>query len=271
MKVEQLYESNYLPRDALLNVMACAIDQDPGERENWARFVRVLGHVDRNDNENDVCLHMPAKFNEEHWWGKNLVAEKEFFRVSKSALQKVKPKFVHMVAAVVDSALASFAHAKQVPRIELNVRRDMPIPDPSECMDWIWKEDKNDMNDDDYDTAMRDNIHMLPTNTPPISSTFQEGPLFEPEIQERLSRNPSCESLCMKILVACHLLGVWHPFVCNSVWWLAVKLWHSSQQSTTDQLKQASFESNIYANGLAWLEMHGLDISVYIQCRLKHS
>ena len=51
MKVEQLYESNYLPRDALLNVMACAIDQDPGERENWARFVRVLGHVDNKDNE----------------------------------------------------------------------------------------------------------------------------------------------------------------------------------------------------------------------------
>lgn len=104
-----------------------------------------------------------------------------------------------------------------------------------------------------------------------VESNFQEGPLFEPEIQERLSCNPTCEALCMKILVACHLMGVWHPFVCNSVWWLAVKLWHSNQQSTTDQLTPTSAESNIYANALAWLEMHGLDISVYIQCRLKHS
>ena len=246
--------------------MACAIDQDPSKRENWARFVRVLGRIDQNDNENGVCLHMPAKFNEEHWWGKNLVvAEKEFFRVPQSALQKVKPKFVKIVAAVVDSALATFAQVQQVPQIESNASKDMPIPDPSECMNWIWREDENDMNDD-Y-TDMRENIHMLPTDTPPIAPPFLE----EPEIQERLSHNPSCEARCMKILVASHLLGVWHPFVCNSVWWLAVKLWHSNQQSTTDQFAPTMFANNSYANGLAWLEMHGLDISVYIQCRLKHS
>ena len=77
--------------------------------------------------------------------------------------------------------------------------------------------------------------------------------------------HPTCEAMCMKIVVASHLLGVWHPFVCNSIWLLSVKLWQSQQQTISDD------KSNAYAEGLALLKLHGIDASVYIQCRLKQS
>jgi hypothetical protein len=67
----------------------------------------------------------------------------------------------------------------------------------------------------------------------------------------------------MKIVVASHLLGVRHRFVCDSIWWLAVKLWQSSQAK--EVLPPADRNQHPYAEGLTWLSMYGIDASAYFQ------
>ena len=69
----------------------------------------------------------------------------------------------------------------------------------------------------------------------------------------------------MKILVAGHLTGVHNQFVCNSVWWFAVNLWQSTSNARMSDTR------NHYADGLAWLAMHGIDISLHLQCRLMRT
>ena len=265
-KVHQLCESKHLPRDALLDILACAIEHNPCERNNWFRLVKTLGAVGLTRKSDTECLHGKHEQSEEGqgWWGKHRVAEWEdqFFRAPKSTAKAVKPEFVRMVSAVVDPLCQN---VQQIEDKSLEGEA-ISIHDPQECMEWIWNpvEDNGGM---DYDRDAFMNDVLLPANTSNIAFSSQSELLFDSEIQERLSGNPSCEALCMKIVVACHLLGAWHPFVCDSIWWLSVKLWQSTQ--TSDQLKPA--KRNNYDDGLAWLSMHGLDISVYLQCRLEHS
>eukprot|EP00571_Detonula_confervacea_P003509 CAMPEP_0172330690 /NCGR_PEP_ID=MMETSP1058-20130122/61511_1 /TAXON_ID=83371 /ORGANISM="Detonula confervacea, Strain CCMP 353" /LENGTH=1428 /DNA_ID=CAMNT_0013047915 /DNA_START=70 /DNA_END=4356 /DNA_ORIENTATION=+ len=270
-KVQKLCdESNLLPRDALLDILARAIERDPCDRKNWARLVNALGALDIKESDAQ-CLHAISLQSLEgcRWRGKHRVTEWEdqFFRAPKSTDKVVKPEFVRIVSDIVDSALFSnVRHVQNVQRMAANSCGGEAITshDPKDCMSWIWNP-LEDTREVDYDRGAFVDDALLPMNNSTMALNSHSELLFNSEIQEQLSRNPSCEALCMKIVVACHLMGNWHPFVCNSIWWLAVKLWQSTQ--TTDKLMPA--DRNTYCDGLTWLSMHGLDISVYLQCRLK--
>ncbi len=137
------------------------------------------------------------------------------------------------------------------------------IHDPEECMGWIWNlaEESGNM---EYDHDAYKYFALLPANSSENAFNSQSSLRFDSNIKKRLSSNPSCEALCMRIVAAGHLLGAFHPFVCDSIWWLSVKLWQSARASRTA-------EGNCYSNGIVWLSMHGLDISAYLRCRLKRS
>ena len=256
-------ESNYLPRDALLDALAKSVEQDPCDRMKWVQLIKALRGVHTKES-GDVCLHAIKSEEHEHsWWGKDRAAEWEelYFSQPKSATQLVKSKFVDAVAAVVESALSSLDATPQSDTVkEMKYSNDnVSIPDPKECMGWIWNplEDTAEVN---RDLSLLD---ILPSNIN-VSTSQEEEVIVQSEYQERLSHKPSCEAICMKIIVACHMLGKYHPFVCNSIWWLAVKLWHV-------QKTRLVIEDSVYYNGLAWLSECGLDISIYIQCRLENS
>jgi hypothetical protein len=77
-KVRQLCDSNYLPRDALLSVLAGAIEHNPCAIEHWEHLVLELGAIDRAEN-NDNCLHHEKSIESKvrRWWGTQRVVEWE--------------------------------------------------------------------------------------------------------------------------------------------------------------------------------------------------
>jgi len=257
-----LCESNYLPRDVLLDTLAKSVEQDPCDRMKWVQLVKFLGSVNTNES-GDICVHTTKSKEHDHsWWGKDRAAawEELYFHQPKSVTQMVKAKFVDIVAAVVDSTLSSLDTAVRIDTMkEIQHINNVSIHDPKECMGWIWNPQK-DTTEVNNDLGLLD---VLPSNID-VSTLQEEDVIFDSKFQDILSHKPSCEALCMKIIVACHMLGKHHPFVCNSIWWLAVKLWQQ-------QDKQGAVIEDTCYNGLAWLIEHGLDISVYIQCRLKNS
>ena len=269
-KVQQLCELNHLPRDALLDILAGAIEHNPCDRKGWARLVEALGAVDSKGN-GSRCLHTNSVQSEKgcSWWGEYRVAEWEdqFFYAPKSNAKAVKSEFVSLVSAAVESTSLSNMSRSQIFQQKAEEEgANNSLPCPKECMSWIWNP-LEDTDDVDYDLDGFIDDVLFPENTSTIELHSQNELLLDPEIQKRLSSNPSCEALCMKIVVACHLMGIWHPFVCNSIWRLAVKLWQSKQA----KYQNGRAKRSGYDDGLAWLSMYGLDISLYLQCRLRRS
>ena len=250
-KVILLCESNYLPRDGLIDVLASAIERDPCEREHWARLVKALGAVE----EENAALHSEEGHK---WWGALRVThwEDQFFYAPFTA-KAAKQTIVDIVSSFVES------HVAKAERLALDPPdQALLIPAPEECLGWIWNplEDGTDVTHN-YDILIDGGL--LPQKTCASSFDSQRNSLFDSVIHERLARNPSCEALCMKIVVASHLLGVRHRFVCDSIWWLAVKLWQSSQAK--EVLPLADRNQHPYAEGLTWLSMYGIDASSYFQ------
>ena len=97
-------------RDALLDLLARTVEENPCRRENWVHLVNALGRVDAT--RKNECLHSEEATNQERqdwWWGKDRVStwKEEFFNLPKSAIQAVKPEFVRIVSQVVESALVN--------------------------------------------------------------------------------------------------------------------------------------------------------------------
>ena len=231
----------------MIDVLASAIERDPCEREHWARLVKALGAVE----EESAALHSEERHK---WWGALRVThwEDQFFHFTAKA---VKPKFVDIVSSVVES------HVAKAERLAMNPPdKALSIPAPEECLGWIWNplEDGTDVT---HNYSKLIDGGLIPQKTSASSFDSQRNPLFDSVIHDRLARHPSCEALCMKIVVASHLLGVRHRFVYDSIWWLAVKLWRSSQAN--ELLAPADRNQNPYAEGLTWLSMYGIDASAY--------
>ncbi len=267
-KVRQLCDSNYLHRDALLGVLAGAIEHNPCAIEHWEHLVLELGAIDREEN-NDKCLHHEKSIESKvrRWWGAQRVVEWEdqFFHAPSVRDVAETTEFVRTVMDVVERILPYDAFHDQ--HGTSNHSKDaQTISDPSGCIGWIWNplDDTEDM--DPVKTRNITDILTLPNKmtTIKLESTHE---LFDSGIKESLALHPSCKALCMKILVAGHLTGVQTHFVCNSVWWFAVNLWQSTQ--TANERMPAA--GNHYADGLAWLAMRGIDISLHLKCRLKRS
>ena len=266
--MRQLHDSNYLPRDALLNVLAGAVEHDPCAIDHWEQLVIELGAIERVEYH-DKCLHHEKSIEskEQSWWGTHRVVEwqDQFFYAPKVVDVPEKPEFVRTVTDIVETFLPPNDHGPHAQWVSAKHSKDASIiPDPIECMGWIWDPLDDEPNVEPLRTKQIIDIAILPNDMPPIKlESTQE--LFDPDIQENLALNPSCKALCMKILVAGHLTGVHNQFVCNSVWWFAVNLWQSASNARVSDTR------NHYADGLAWLAMHGIDISLHLQCRLKRS
>jgi len=64
---------------------------------------------------------------------------------------------------------------------------------------------------------------------------------------KKLSADPMCEALCLKIVVAKYMIGEYCDFVCDSIWWMAVKHWRCVQKNGTNK------NTSAYLDGLNWL------------------
>ena len=262
-KVQHLCESNHLPRDALLEILACAVERNPCESKRWVRLAQALG---------DVKLTRNVQFQEKsEWWGKQRATEWEnqFFLAPKSTTHVVKPEFVRTVSVAIDPLVGQAGPsliAKEQTGKKSFKETAISMPKPQECMGWIWSPADDNCVKDEVSGVSTDEA-FLPANTSNIEFDSHNESLFDSETHQRFSGNTFCEALCLKTVVACHLLGARHPFVQNSVWWLSVKLWQSTQAA--DMRKPTnSFE---YRDGLAWLTMYGVDIRMHLHCRLNHS
>ena len=269
-RVHLLCQSKHLPRNSLHDILARAIEQNPCDKENWARFVKMLGDVPTT-SVGTHCLHKKpdqSSETERKWWGKDRVTEwtDEFFYAPKSSITVSKSEVVREISAAVDSALSS-NHLSSGQDIQHNASNShgneaVTFPKPSECMDWIRNPADDNASDDVYDVDLLMNDALLPANTAKVASNSSSGQLLlDSEIGD-----PSCEALCMKIVVACHLVGLSHPFVCDSIWWLAVELWQSTHSSSS---QCGSGEKNPCAGSLRWLSKQGLIISSYLHCQSK--
>ena len=254
-----------MPRDALLDVLACAIEHNPCEKEKWACLVRNLGAFESAEKY-VTCRHEKGtNLAEGRWWGAHRVAEWEdqFFHAPDILDSH---SFIGMsVKDVVATLLPNDFHIRRAQCVGANrFEGAPPIPDPKDCMGWIWDPLDNAVGVD-FDDFI--DIVALPESLPATIKVESERDFsFVSEIEERLAFNPTCEALCMKILVARHM-GVQTHFVCDSIWWLAANLWQSTQES--DYILSAA--NNHFADGLAWLSMHGIDLSLHLQCKLKRS
>ena len=63
--------------------------------------------------------------------------------------------------------------------------------------------------------------------------------------RKKLSTDPMCKALCLKIVVAKYMIGEYCDFVCDSIWWMAVKHWRTVRNGTVN--------TSAYLDGLNWL------------------
>lgn len=269
-KIRQLCDSNYLPRDALLDILARAIEIDPCENENWENLVSELGAVDRAENHGKCSHHeKEVETKEGIWWGTHRVVEwsDQFFYAPTVRDDAETPEFVRNVKDVVETFLPPSFHGQHAQCVAVKKSNETPtISNPKECMGWIWNSLDYNADVDPVRTRHVIDIVTLPNKILPIKlESTQE--FFDPDIKKSLALNPSCNALCMKIMVAGHLTGIQTQFVCNSVWRLAVNLWRSTQ-ITNERMSAAR---NHYADGLYWLATQGIDISLHLKCRLELS
>ena len=240
-RVQSLYDNKKIPLDTLLDVLAGLVEQNCCEISNWSKLVAALG---------GVGSAMDASCNEEReegvwWWGKSRASdwESKFFAVSESNAATSND----FISAVLDAG--SSTHWKSVDRSQIILPQasdeGIQLPDdPQDCMDWLYDDEEGD-NDTDIDLSYEHLLPRKPTSNVELSSADQL------EMRSKIT-NKQMRVLCMKIVVACHLLGVWHPFVSNSIWWLSVKALWSNQSA---------------AQSLRWLALHGLDIRAFIRSR----
>ena len=259
MKIQQLCESNLLPRDTLIDILASAVERNPCQRKNWARLVKTLGALPASKETDEEGLHEKQieADGDQQWKTRQRVVdwEDEFFLTPKSAIKLVKPEFVRMVTTAVGNALPSTKSHQRDAHVAPGVAT---MPNPTECIRWICDPVQDNGVVFDQGAVVKDS--MLPGIMMP--NELQDDTRSDPD-QELLPHDPACEALCMEIVVASHLMGAYHPFVCNSVWWLALKLWQS-----TDTLNG---NENSFVDAISWLSSYGLDSSVYLRCRLNQS
>lgn len=269
-RVQSLYDNKKIPLDALLDVFAGLVEKNACDIHNWSMLVTALGGVgtaaEAKCNTTPVCkqcsdgciaLHNGFCVNHKRqqermegvwWWGKSRASEWEskFFASPTMSNVATSNDFIHTVLGADSSA-----HWKNLDRRQAITAREsnqeVTLPDdPQDCMDWLFDEEEGD-NDTDIDLSYE---HLLPGKN--TSNTILTSTDHQIDYQLKKIFNKQMRALCLKVIVACHLLGVWHPFVSNSIWWLAVKS-RASNQSACESLH--------------WLALHGLDIQAYLQKR----
>ncbi len=265
-RVQSLHDNRKIPLDALLDVLARQVEQNACDMNRWSMLVTALGGLGTiagakcntigecsdgcNALQEGLCLNhtLQKERKEDVWWWKKSRAsdwESTFFVAPRSNTVTSKD-FIPAVSDANPSARWKNIDLRQVITARTSQQEALLPDDPQDCMDWLFDEDEGD-NDIDIDL---NHERLLPGKH--ISTSITN--LALEDHLEALSKitNKQMRALCLKIVVACHLLGVWHPFVSNSIWWLSVKA-HASNKSA--------------CQSLYWLAIHGLDIQAYIKKR----
>lgn len=268
-RVKHLYESNEIPRDSFLHALVSAIERRPGDREIWIQFINVLGAVSNNQPVSTKKHQDVEKSIFGSWWDRIRANrwEEEFFHAPKSASTPVKPEFVRIVLNEIASSQWPTKQALQEKSCTSSDKGSVFEAANQCCTNWIshWTDDElltefeAEYYKVDFDSLPRkQNSKFFGTKyNDHINDSFGE-------IQDGLLTSPSCEAMCFKIVAACHLVGVHHTFVWDSVWWLSVKLW----QSQTRQQKEPTEHAK---NALYWLTLRGLDIPKILRIKLDHA
>ena len=282
-RVQHLYETKQIPLDTMLDVLACAVERNPNDRNLWIRLVNMLrskGKLECDDecnvhtnNTPESCAYHMDIHGDRWWWGKSrkLEWEDQFFYAPKTSRTRVKPEFVRMVLGIIELPWLSNSQClkSESTTDPSSVDKAAIIDDPKQCMNWLFRLTKNNDIETDEDKSLKSTSahdELLPTHISYVVCSRKDPIIIDSslkEIEDRLSTNPSCEALCLKIAVACHLVGVSHPFVVNTIWWLAVKLWRSHQPNRQQQQTRDGV-----SDGLHWLSLHGLNIPEILHKKL---
>mmetsp|Transcript_22916 Transcript_22916/g.45794 ORF Transcript_22916/g.45794 Transcript_22916/m.45794 type:complete len:1492 (+) Transcript_22916:238-4713(+) len=271
-RVKHLYESNEIPRDSFLHVLVSTIERRPGDREIWMHLINVLGAVSHEKTINIKNYQDVEKSILGSWWDRIRATrwEEDFFYAPKSASTPVKPKFVHIVLDAIATLQWPTKHALRAKRkreklYTLSDKVAMFEEANQCCTNWISHWTDEDLLTESEVEHFKVDFNSLPRkhNSKVFGTNYNDHINHSlREIQDRLSISPSCEAMCFKIVAACHLIGVHHNFVLDSVWWLSVKLW----QSQTRKQKQPT---EIAKDALYWLTLRGLDIPKILRIKLE--
>ncbi|KAL3798573.1 hypothetical protein HJC23_011877 [Cyclotella cryptica] len=256
-RVQSLYEKDHIPLNYLLDILARAVESEPCNTVHWYRLVHFLGAT---TTVPVVKVCSPQGNNGETWCQKYKSEwEGNFFHSPPHSTLMAKPDFVTMVLDAID--LDFFAtNSKCVDSRSKNSQFPKGGPFTSSlqcCLDWIWTSSYDDSVQESLSSSLVDTTR-LPTYVSKVTQTtsdFLDQNLSLKNIQEQLCNDPTCEAICLRVFVAHHMFGDC-DFVCNSIWWLAVKQWKA---------KLKSCAPNGYIIGLHWLHLQGLDIRQYIE------
>jgi hypothetical protein len=258
-KVQSLYDNNKLPLDALLDVLAGLVEQNSCDIVNWTLLVAALGGIgtvaEMNVGEcSDGCNALHDGFCINHsrhqerkkgvwWWGTSRASdwESKFFAASGSNVI-ISCDFKRAILEADTSARWKNVDQSQVITARASNDEAQLTDDPLSCLDFLFDEEEGD-NEADIDLS---NEHLLPGKQASSNSELTSADWLH--LRSKITNN-HMRALCLKVIVACHLLGVWHPFIMNSIWWLLEKS-RASHQSASETLHL--------------LALHGLDIQAYI-------
>lgn len=235
------HQGRRLNDDQMLNIAARALDRDPSDKNNWMRFVEVLGSIEKSENVVPVRI--------DHLLGSQRVAKwnKDFFFAVESPQEPTQTSLVHSFLSA-HSKLREHRRSKK----RGSFRRDFIHRDPRLCMSWL-RETNTGQNDIQYtyDFCKLDNLEHLfqPFN---ITKTNLDGHKLSPPV----------EAICMKMVVAGHILGADCTFIRSSIWRLADK-WHS-RQLTSDESEDE------FGAAILWLKLYGLDINATFADEMKN-
>ena len=261
-RIQRLYDDRKIPLDVLLDVLAGRVEQNACDMNRWSMLVTALGGVGTAAGAkcnslgkcSDECIALQDGFcfnhtlqqerKEDTWWGKSRASDWESaFFVAPGSYTSTSQDFIHAVLVASSSTHWKILDRRQVITARTSNQEASLPDDPQDCMDWLFDEEEGD-NDVEIDLSHE---CLLPGNHTSNTLTSDD----QLDTMSKIT-NKQVKALCLKVIVACHLLGVWHPFVSNSIWWLSVKA-HASNLSACESLH--------------WLAIHGLDIEAYIQKR----
>ena len=259
-RVQSLYAKQKIPLDALLDVLAGLVEQNACDVSKWGMLVTALGGVGTPMKTNGECsegcnaLHdglfvnhaiEQDKRNGVWWWGQSRRSDWEtnFFISPRNDPDITSCDCIRMDLDGKFSAEWEGYDQRQIVNSKILHQETILPDDIQDCMDWLFDEEEGD-NDIDIDLSYE---HLLPYHHTPDTHISED----QLDSLSKITNKPM-KVLCLKIIVACHMLGVWHPFVSNSISWLLVKT-RASNKSASESLR--------------WLAIRGLNIQSYIQQR----
>ena len=217
-----------------------AVERDPSDKNNWMRFVEVLGSIEYSGDGVPSIGRLLGSQRVAIW-------SEDFFVA-------IGPSQVQM--SLIHSFLVAHSKLCEDRRSEKreSFRRDSAYRDPQLCMNWL--HGTNDARQNDihytYDFGKLDILDHLfhPCNTLKTNGDTHK-------------LSPPVEAICMKMVVAGHILGADCTFIRSSIWQLAVK-WQSRQNASGESEDE-------FGAAILWLKSCGLDIIATFADEMKKS